>query len=188
MINAMKITHIVFLLLISMSIAAQEKTVEEGKGFNSVFQKVKSGEFDGNANGYIQIKDKNGKILMSSFIDEKSQLNIVPDKNKIYDVSFKNYIVENSNIKIRYTTYNYANVFKIIIPDGEYQLNLIDGSCEGIIKWLKFEYFETDKMELLILYFVKDVGLFPSKFRRGDPVVFVSAGSYLAFHIYKKDE
>ncbi len=181
----MKQIIISIFIFISMGIVAQEKAVEEGKGFNSVFQKLKSGSWEGSVKGFIQLKDTCNNIFFSSTIDENAHLENIPDKNEIYDVSFKNYIVDNSNMKIKYTTYNRANVFKISIPNGEYQFNLIDGSCEVVIKGLKYEYFETEKSELLILYFVKDVGLFPSRYIRGAPVVFVAEGSTLVFQIIK---
>ncbi len=182
----MKTMFSVIVLLISVGIVAQESSSEEGYGFNSIFQKVESGVFNGSVKGFVSVKNTSGKVLYSSFIDEKSQLEIVPDKNKIYDISFKNYIINSGDVSVKYTTYNRANVFKITIPDGEYQLNLIDGSCEATIKWLKYEYSETEKQELLILHFVKDVGLFPSKHRKGSPAVFVAAGSYFVFKIAKE--
>ncbi|TKG94388.1 hypothetical protein EYV94_14000 [Puteibacter caeruleilacunae] len=180
----MKQLLVILSVLCSLNSFAQDKFYKEGEGFPSIFQKLKQAEKKGTVSGMIQYKLEEGDSQVAVFTKNEANLNIRPDKNEIYDVSFKEYITENAAVKLKYTTYNYSNAFHITTEQGTFQLSLIDGACLAVIKGIDYEYIETDKEELLVMNFSDDVGLSQGKCNT-KPDFFIQKGSTLIFRIQK---
>jgi len=152
--------------------------------FNSSFQKLAKGKFKGFADGLLQFENIDGKILSVSFSKDSAYLDIVADKNDVYDVSSKNYSVKTGDTQIKYSTYFRANALFVTIGNNIYTLSLFDGSCSGVIKGLDYEYIPNGEAELLIIHFSDKVGLCATNCYTS-PVFFVLKGSTLIFHIKK---
>jgi len=97
-------------------------------------------------------------------------------------------MITDKRIKISYKTYAYANEIIIAKDNKEYQLSLIDGSCEGVIKGLDYQYVTTDEKELLIMTFSEDVGLFTSRHYDLSPELIIAKGSNIIFSIFKENQ
>ena len=175
---------IVNFLLICFCLSAQDKHYVDGSGFNSFFQKQKEGTFKGSTSGLLRFKHLNGDVSIAAFSKTDTKLELVPDTNEIYDVSYKKYMTHNSKVNIEYVTYNDANSLKLKIKDQTFQISLIDGACLGIIRGLEYEYVSADEKELLILHFSEDVGLCSSDCYT-TPNFFILKGSTLIFKILK---
>jgi hypothetical protein len=157
----------------------------DGSGFKSCFQKLKSGDFSGSMSGVLLlVKNGSTNVITHNFLKEKSVLNIVYDKDEVYDVSRKNYLTQKSGIKLRYTTYCFANCFELIINGDTCRYNVIDGGCDLVIDGLEWRYYADDDRELLFLNVTKDFGLW--KRRTSISSYVVKAGSVLCFNIRRK--
>src|SRR5690606_27247389 len=119
-----------------------------------------------------------------AFSNKPAYLNLIPDINEIYDVSFKNYTIETDSIKIEYGTYAYANAIALTYNGFKYELNLFDGACIYVINGLEYNYYEQDEYELLILNFSDNVGLHSGRCLT-EPFIFIGKGSTLVFKIKK---
>lgn len=180
----MKITLVTYFLCIVFNISAQTNWHIRGKGFNSCFQKLEKGYFSGYANGLLQFECNDGTKFLASFSKDSAQLNILPDPNKVYDVSSKNYNVKNKDVQIEYSTYNLANALSITIGSNKYALSLFDGACWDVINGLEYEYVLNGERELLIIHFSDRVKL--SDLKCDTPQVFyIQKGSTLIFNIKK---
>ncbi|GHT67053.1 hypothetical protein AGMMS50239_29570 [Bacteroidia bacterium] len=159
-----------------------------GTGFNSCFEHEKSGNFLGSLSGVLRlVKNGSKDVLTYNFRNEESDLRLVYDEDEIYDVSRKNYIFRRNDIKLRYTTYFWANCFEIILNGDTCSYNVIDGSCDFVIDGINWQYDTSDNRELLSLTFTKDVGLWKQRGngKRLSSYV-VKAGSKLLFNISRK--
>jgi hypothetical protein len=155
-----------------------------GSGFKSCFEHEKSGNFSGSLSGVLRlVKNGSKDVLTYNFQDEESSLHLVYDENEIYDVSRKNYVFRRNDIKLRYTTYFWANCFSIILDGDTCSFDVIDGSCDWVIGDLEWQYDTFDDHELLTLSFTKDIGLWKRK-RISSYVV--KAGSKLLFNISRE--
>lgn len=182
----MKCTLFPFLFCIVFPISAQNNWHIKGQGFNSCFQMLENGSFRGYVDGLMQFKYIDGRISLASFSKDSSQLIIVPDSNKVYDVSFKNYYAKNNDIQIEYNTYNLANAISITIDGKKYTLSLFDGACRDVINGLKYDYILNGETELLIIHFSDIVKL--SDLEGNTPqVLYILKGSTLIFTIFKQN-
>jgi hypothetical protein len=157
---------------------------EDDFRFNSYFQKLAKGNFEGYANGLLQLEYDNGKTFSVAFSKDTVQLDVKPDLNEIYDVSSKNYLVKNKDIRIEYTTYHWSNAITIILGSKKYKLSSIDGTCEGIINGLDYQYIPIGDKELLIINFSDKVGLRSTK-GYTLPDLFIKEGSTLLLYVKK---
>jgi hypothetical protein len=132
--------------------------------------------------GILEFETKGKDRFSTSFSKDSAFLDIVPDLNEIYDVSFKNYTTKNSSIKLLYKTYAYANELVITIDKQDYQLSLIDGACIGNIKGMEYEYITTTEKEFLIITFSENVGLCATRCYT-IPELYILKGSTLVFSI-----
>jgi len=192
----MKITLLTILFCLSLSTSAQvfAKTHYNFNGFNTTFNKLKAGSFNGYADGMMQFEYINGNKLIATFSKDSAQLIIKPDTLEIYDISTKHYSVKTKEIQIDYLTYSAANDIRLTIGSNMYILSLIDGACMLAIDGLDYEYIPDGDKELLILHFSDKVFLYPAAQCNGPcgyslkepyPAIYISKGSTLIFYIKK---
>jgi len=181
--NSMKKLNFLLVLVFITSISlAQDIRFIEGLGFSSIFQNSESGIFKGKVSGIVQLGHRDSTIESYSFAGNDAVLNIIPDKAKIYDISFKEYSCETSNMKFSYTTYNRSNSLSVYLNGSEFSTTLIDGACELIFTDLDYKYFDDGDAELLLLIFGNDIGLSPGGCN-GTPEIFIKRGSTMVFSI-----
>ncbi|GHT67051.1 hypothetical protein AGMMS50239_29550 [Bacteroidia bacterium] len=170
---------------VQAQIEIQSVNAIEGTGFKTCFIHEKSGNFPGSLSGVLRlVKNGSKDVLTYNFRNEESDLRLVYDENEIYDVSRKNYIFRRNDIKLRYTTYFWANCFEIILNGDTCFFDVIDGGCGFVIDGINWQYDTSDDRELLSLTFTKDVGLWQRGKRISSYVV--KAGSKLLFNISRK--
>ncbi|WP_165749981.1 hypothetical protein [Cellulophaga sp. Z1A5H] len=161
----MKKINILSILLISfvsfISFGQDDTRYVEGNGFNSIFQNLESGNFEGTINGVLIVKDSDNEQSLLDFQGSYAKLEIEKDEYKVYDVSRKKYTGKTTSgkTKIKYETYAYANSFGIELKGEYYNLNLIDGACDYIINGLEYTYQSEKSAEYLIMRFTKEVKL-----------------------------
>lgn len=158
------------LLLFISTIAFGQTNLNENQ-FNSVFQNLTSGNFNGTVNGILIIEDYQHKKSLLDFQGSTAKLEIAEDKHQVYDVSYKKYIGTTTSGKttIKYTTYAYANALGIQLKDEYYNLTYIDGACDFIINGLEYSYEHEKSAEYLILRITKKIELtndYDSKIRK----------------------
>ncbi|MGM0504296.1 MAG: hypothetical protein ACQESQ_06725 [Bacteroidota bacterium] len=175
---------LIICFLAAFTCSAQEKWYKDGIGFNSVFQNIEKGEYAGEVTGAVLLESKEGTKVFCSLASDKTTLSIIPDQNNIYDVSFKRYLFGNNEIKFKYTTYNRANAFTVLMGDSEFTTTLIDGACEFVFTGLEYKYIYDGESELLLLLFNDDVGLSPGSCN-GEMQLFIKKGSTIAISIEK---
>lgn len=126
-----------------------------------MFQKSVTGEFSGTVNGLLIIQNANKEETLLDFRCNESKLIIEADSNEIYDVSTKIYKgkMTGGKTEIEYKTYAAANAFSIKLNNDWYGFSLIDGSCEGVIDGLDYEYRTDKSKEYLILQFSSEITL-----------------------------
>ena len=148
-----------FMCLVPMVTMGQvEPTIINGTAFNSVFQNMVGGNFQGTVNGILILKSNHGKTLLD-FQGSKAELEIETDSFEVYDVSTKIYkgLTTSGNTKIQYRTYGSANAIRINIFDDWYQLSYIDGSCYAVIDGLEYHYEIEKSAEYLVLVVTKEL-------------------------------
>ena len=139
----------------------QRPAHKEPKPFNTIFAKLKNGDFNGTVNGVLILKSKNGKQLILDFQGSKANLRIVPDKDEVYDISYKKYtgFTTSGKTKFLYSTYSMGNEIGVVLNNVEFAKTHLDGcSCEAI-EGINYNYIEEKKYEYLILYIDKPIAL-----------------------------
>lgn len=179
----MRIILITVFLFVFASATAQSDWYKDGTGFNSCFQNLVEGNFSGIADGKLQLITIDGERITTIFSENSASLEIIPDKNEVYDVSNKIYSTRNNDIKVLYKTYAYANEIVITKDKQDYMISLIDGGCDRVINGLDYQYVTTNKKELLIITFSEDVGLFTSRHYDLSPELIIAKGSNIVFSI-----
>jgi hypothetical protein len=191
------IKKISLLLFINLCFCTAQAQIERmslksigGTGFETCFKHEKSGNFSGSLSGVLRlVKNGSKDVLIYNFQNEESVLQLVYDENEIYDVSYKNYLFRGNDIKLRYTTYFWANSFEIILNGDTCSYDVIDGGCGFVVEGIKWQYDTSDDHELLVLTFTKDMGLWQRKnWKNGKNFssYVVKAGSELRFNISRK--
>jgi len=182
----MKHLFILIFLFVSYHALSQDNRSRDGIGFDSYFQNYKKGNFQGQVSGELNLVKSSGESKIINIDKENAILQIVPDSNEVYDVSKKDYffINQKGNISIKYSTYASANAIALKIDNVLYELSLIDGACDLVIKQIEFVYKQNVKQEVLYLFFTGKVGL--SYPRTCDnPTISIQPGSILIFAIEK---
>jgi hypothetical protein len=161
----------------------------EGKGFDSIFQNLKEGFFQGQVSGELRIVNLSGDTVKVSFDKGKALLQIQPDPDEVYDVSRKVYSCSSKNDKtsFTYSTYAHSNAIGLNFKDKDYGFNLIDGDCYSVFKNLDYAYIQTAKQEQLTLCFTGNVELTYPPSHIG-PVIIILTGSRLTFVIEKSKQ
>ena len=139
---------------LSLPLMAQgNQMVINNKKFNSVFSNLKTGNFNGTANGVLFIKNTELQEVILDFQGSKARLNIEADVEEIYDVSTKTYQASTTSGKtsIEYNTYNYGNELIIKLARDTFQVGLLDGASDAIIDGLNYFYKAEKGTEYLIL-------------------------------------
>lgn len=139
---------------LSLPLMAQgNQMVINNKKFNSVFSNLKTGNFNGTANGVLFIKNTELQEVILDFQGSKARLNIEADVEEIYDVSTKTYQASTTSGKtsIEYNTYNYGNELIIKLARDTFQVGLLDGASDAIIDGLNYFYKVEKGTEYLIL-------------------------------------
>lgn len=133
--------------------AQGNQMVINNKKFNSVFSNLKTGNFNGTANGVLFIKNTELQEVILDFQGSKARLNIEADVEEIYDVSTKTYQASTTSGKtsIEYNTYNYGNELIIKLARDTFQVGLLDGASDAIIDGLNYFYKVEKGTEYLIL-------------------------------------
>ena len=133
----------------------------DGNGFDSVFQDLESGNFNGTVNGILIVKDSDNKESIFDFQGSYAKLEIEKDEDEVYDLSYKKYIGKTTSGKteIKYQTYGSANSFGIEFKGEFYELSLIDGACDLIINGLEYSYESEKSAEYLIIRVTKEIEL-----------------------------
>lgn len=134
---------------------------KEHDGFESVFQNLLTGEFDGTVNGILLVQKDNGSQLILDFQGAKAELNIVEDDHEIYDVSTKIYYgyTTSGKTRIKYETYSWANSISIELHGEWFTLSLIDGAADMAINGIEFLYVAEESTEYLMLRISKKLTL-----------------------------
>ena len=134
-------------------IAQHNQTVINNKAFNSVFSKVKTGTFNGTANGVLFIRNTELQEVILDFQGSKARLNIEAELEEVYDVSTKRYRASTTSGKtsIEYNTYNYGNELIIKLSKDTFQVGLLDGASDAVIDGVKYFYKAEKETEYLIL-------------------------------------
>ena len=148
----------------------------DGNGFDSVFQDLESGNFNGTVNGILIVKDSDNKESLFDFQGSYAKLEIEKDQDEVYDLSYKKYIGKTTSGKteIKYQTYGSANSFGIEFKGEFYELSLIDGACDLIINGLEYSYESEKNAEYLIIRVTKEIELknsYKSKVRKSIKVL-----------------
>jgi hypothetical protein len=167
-----------------------------GKEFDSVFQNLESGKFKGTINGVLFIKRSDNNDLILDFQAGQADLNIIPDTNKVYDVSTKLYtgLTTSGKTEIYYSTYGGANKITIRLSNGYFTAGSHDGASDMVINGVKYEYRAEKKTEYLSVIFNKDVtfdnfwwlreqGYEPKKANELKEEIIVEANSAIVFAI-----
>jgi len=157
-----KTAIIIFMTFVSFySFGQNDSSYINKTQFQSVFQNLESGKYQGTINGILIVKDLDDKQSLLDFQGSFAKLEIEKDEHKVYDVSRKKYKGKTTSGKteIKYETYAYANSFGIKLKGEYYYLNLIDGACDFIIKGLKYTYISEKSTEYLMLQFTEEVKL-----------------------------
>ena len=157
----------------------------DGNGFDSVFQDLESGNFNGTVNGILIVKGSDNKESLLDFQGSYAKLEIEKDEDEVYDLSYKKYIGKTTSGKteIKYQTYGSANSFGIEFKGEFYELSLIDGACDLIINGLEYSYKSEKSAEYLIIQVTKEIELknsYKSKVRKS---IIVMPNSTLIFAI-----
>lgn len=117
--------------------------------FNSVFKDINLGHFKGTINGVLFINNALGADVILDFQGSKADLDIEPDNDSVYDISYKHYegYTTSEKTKVKYDTYATANSLSINLPSGIFQVGIIDGSCYMMIKGLDYYYQSENNIE-----------------------------------------
>lgn len=107
-------------------------------------------------------------------------MNIIPDENEVYDVSYKHYSTSLSSTKLIYTSYFESNELRLIYQGETYQASTIEGDCSYEIDGLGYRYQLHMGKEYLILTVKKPIELL-GKERTSSMVL--QPGSMLFFSI-----
>jgi hypothetical protein len=155
---------LVFLFLIhftSNSVCQEHGKWRQGEEFKSVFQKLKSGHFNGTVNGLLIIHSPDGHKVILDFQGSPCELNIIRDTNEVYDVSTKSYSGKTTSCatEIKYETYALANEIGIKLNNIWYELSTLDGACDEVINGLGYSYETDEETEYLIIKINKDIEL-----------------------------
>jgi hypothetical protein len=153
------INLLVFCVFLMHSFAQQKQTTVNNYPFESVFNKLKSGDFEGTINGLLILENRAEQETLLDFQGTKASLNIEHDPDEMYDVSRKNYHGKTTSGKseITYSTYNYANELVLKLPIGTFKVGMIDGASDEKIKGLKYHYALEKDTEYLILRPEKEI-------------------------------
>ena len=151
------------LVFVSLQVLGQQysENAIDGNGFDSVFQELESGNFNGTANGILIVKESDNKESLLDFQGSYAKLKIEKDHAEVHDLSYKKYIGKSTSGKteIRYQTYGSANSFAIDFKGEFYELSLIDGACDLIINGLEYSYESEESTEYLIIRVTKEIEL-----------------------------
>ena len=157
-----KLTITFGLIILSLISFSQnfEKT-KDGRGFNSVFKQLASGQFSGSVNGILILKNYENKKAILDFQGSDAELNIEKDSNEIYDISTKIYkgVTTSGKTKIEYKTYGMANELAINIYNYWFSFSTIDGGCDLVINGLDYYYELEESTEYLILKVTHEIEL-----------------------------
>ena len=155
---------IILCLLLSSYLQAEgvyeNNIVHNETTFNTIFLNIEKGKYKGTINGLLLVK-KNNKDTILDFQGSEAILELIPDNEAVYDISFKKYIgfTTSGKTKMLYTTYGYANELSIILDNKDYRVGVIDGACDSIIKNLSFHYAQDVGAEYLILTVISPIEL-----------------------------
>ena len=160
-------SHKIFIILafMQMSIAYMSGQAEQMKfneeHFHSVFAKVKSGKFEGTANGVLLLMNPEGQNFILDFQGSSCNLTLDEDDDEVYDVSTKSYLAHTTSGKTRviYRTYAFANELNIEYQEQFYSVGIIDGACDLVIDGLSYAYMSEAETEYLILTIKKELRL-----------------------------
>ena len=139
----------------------QRSARKEPKPFNTVFAKLKKGDFSGTVSGILILKSKKGKQLILDFQGSKANLRIVPDEDEIYDISYKKYtgFTTSGKTRLLYSTYAMGNEIGVVLNNVEFAKTHLDGcSCEAI-EGINYKYVGEKGYEYLILHIDKPITL-----------------------------
>jgi len=157
----MKLFQVIFLLIsITSKLYGQSnEKFKDSDGFNSVFQKLESGNFSGTTNGIFVIENLNGVETILDFQGSFGKLEIVKDEYEVYDVSTKKYTGKTTSGKteIRYETYAWANSIGIYLADQWFELSAIDGASDMVLNGIDYYYIAEQSAEYLIINLSKEL-------------------------------
>ncbi|TKG93620.1 hypothetical protein EYV94_15335 [Puteibacter caeruleilacunae] len=180
----MKQVLILILTIFTSSVFSQTRYID-GTGFNSAFQQIKRANYYGSVKGRIMLKK--GTQCDTINLNQPASLEIIPDKNEIYDVSKKTYIVKTNDFGIRYSTYCLANELVINKNNLNHQISMIDGGCDLVIPGLKWYYIQKEESEILVLFITDDISLsLPGTC--GEVSQILKAGSLLEWRINNQND
>jgi len=156
----MKFYHIFLSFFFISSVSfGQVKQIKwnESEGFQSVFQDLDSGTFEGTTNGIIIFEKQDGPKIILDFQGSVGELIIKKDPYQVYDVSTKSYTgyTTSGSTELRYETYALAHKIGIKLENQWFELSTIDGACAMIIDGLEYSYHTEEKTEYLVLLVTK---------------------------------
>jgi len=142
--------------------------IERVPELNSCFQDLPKGHFVGKVNGLLVVETSSLSATAKEpvavkhllpFESTTATLEITPDENEIYDVSYKEYSASIPQGTLKYTTYADANALDLTIGKDSYRFSVIDGSCEGEIAFLRYDFIRNEENEYLVLTVEKPIRL-----------------------------
>ena len=134
----------------------------------SCFQALATGHFVGKVSGLLVVETSSPNATTKEPVVVKhvlplentaAELEISPDENEIYDVSYKDYSASIPQGTLKYTTYADANALDLTIGKDSYRFSVIDGSCEGEIAFLRYDFIRNEENEYLVLTVEKPIRL-----------------------------
>lgn len=127
---------------------------------NSIFENIDSGNFVGQATGYIKLARGKDTIVLD-FKGTNTALLIMYDSTEMYDKSTKKYTTRTTSGKtsFSYETYAMSNELIISLDGVTYNVSSIDGACDVPISGLIFNYCPDKTVEFLTLSTNKPIEL-----------------------------
>lgn len=140
---------------------SQESAYKRPNPFNSVFAKLKKGDFSGTVNGVLILESGSRNQIILDFQGSKATLRIVPDKDEVYDISYKKYtgFTTSGKSTLLYSTYSMANEIGVVLNHVEFSKTHLDGCSCDVIEGINYNYIEEKEYEYLMLYIDKPIAL-----------------------------
>lgn len=158
-----RFAYLTFFLLFCMgSLFTQEAYLAYGV---SIFHN-KTGQYRGTVNGLVNAIFKNKTTgqsvpLILDFQGSKAYLDVVEDKDKIYDTHFNYFtgFTTSGKTKIKYGSYARANAFSIFMDKTEFKVSTMDGAHIEKVKNLQVNFLQDNSYEYLTINFLSDIEL-----------------------------
>lgn len=171
--------------LLSAAPAMSQTLEEQGEAYakpnfeQSVFYKACTAQQHKSLGSWtldLMRQDKSSVLRVDTNVE--GMLDIVPDKDAVYDCSEKRYTMSHDQVKLEYAVYAWADRLRITFEGKTFEYNCIDGACDVHIKHLKRDYTISGYSETMRVDFTDDVVLHTPGNRETSEKLMVKKGSY----------